>query len=328
MLDRYDPRDDERARGDAFGREISQGSRGATKKRTPSGLDSSDPRDTFVRDVDLPRGPERERVRNSDRSYDLNGEESRLLATVGAFRVAQMDDLRSAMGQDEGGRRVDACVRHLRECGLVDTLRLDERARDVAVLTDAGRDLLEAKRHDIEGRPLQEFHAGVRRVGRVSVGRRIGLQKPRELSHDSRIYIAYLRAEARIRSDGGRVRRIVLDHELKRDYQRFLHEGNRARTDGTGRPQRTRDEVVTWARQRGLPVEDGRVRFPDVRVEYEDRHGWEHREDLEVVTPHYRGAHGASARASGFTCYVTVGGRSGGRGGGGRCSRPAEELLG
>ena len=167
MLDRYDPRDDERARGESFGREISQGSRGATEKRTPSGLDSNDPRDTFLRDVDLPRGPERERVRNRDRSYDLNGEESRLLSTVGAFRVVQVDDLRSAMAQDEGRRGVEAGVRHLRESGLMDTLRLDDRTRDVAVLTDAGRDVLEANRRDIEGRPRQEFHAGVRRVRRA-----------------------------------------------------------------------------------------------------------------------------------------------------------------
>lgn len=167
-----------------------------------------------------------------------------MLSTVGAFRVVQVEDLRSAMGQGEGRRGVDAGVRHLRESGLVNTVRLDGRARDVAVLTDAGRDLLEANRRDIEGGARQEFHAGVRRVGRAGMGSRSGLQKPRELSHDSRIYSAYLRTEARIRSDGGRVSRIVLDHELKGDYQRFLHEGNRERTDSTGRPQRTRDEAA------------------------------------------------------------------------------------
>ena len=67
MLDRYDPRDDERARGDNFGREISQGSRGTTDKRVPSTIDTRDPRDTFLRDVELPRGAERERVRNRER---------------------------------------------------------------------------------------------------------------------------------------------------------------------------------------------------------------------------------------------------------------------
>lgn len=327
MLDRFDPRDDERARGESFGREISQGSRGATEKRTPSGLDSTDPRDTFLRDVDLPRGPERERVRHRNRSYHLNGEESRLLSTVGAFRVVQVDDLRSAMGQDEG-RRLDASVRHLRESGLMESLRLDERMRDVAVLTEAGRDLLDANRRDVEGRPRQEFHAGVRRVRGASGPPRAGLQKPRELSHDSRIYSAYLRAEARIRDAGGRVRRIVLDHELKGDYQRFLHEGNRGQPGRHDRPERSQREIAEWACVRQLPMADERVRFPDVRVEYEDRHGCERHEDLEVVTPHYRGAHGASARASGFTCYVYAGGSAGGRGGRGRHPRPAEELLG
>lgn len=328
MLDRYDPREDERARGESFGREISQGSRGATEKRTPSGLDSNEPRDTFLRDVDLPRGPERERVRNRNRSYDLNGEESRLLSTVGAFRVVQVDNMRSAMAQDEDRRGVDASVRHLRKSGLVDTLRLDDQTRDVAVLTEAGRGLLEANRRDVEGRPRQGFYAGVRRVRSASRGPRAGLQKPRELSHDSRIYSAYLRAEARIRDAGGRVRRIVLDHELKGDYQRFLHEGNRGQSGRHERPERSQREIAEWACVRQLPMADDSVRFPDVRVEYEDSHGWERHEDLEVVTPHYRGAHAASARASGFTCYASIGRTSGGRGGRGRHAGLADEFLG
>ena len=171
-------------------------------------------------------------------------------------------------------------------------------------------------------------HAGVRRGRGASGGPHAGLQKPRELSHDSRIYSAYLRAEARIRDGGGRVRRIVLDHELKGHYQRFLHDGNRGQQGGHDRPERSQREIAEWARVRQLPMADDHVRFPDVRVEYEDRHGWERHEDLEVVTPHYRGAHGASARASGFTCYVYVGGSAGGRGGRGRYPHPAEELLG
>jgi hypothetical protein len=161
-------------------------------------------------------------VRHRDCVYDLNGNESRLLATVGAFRVAQVDDLRSAMAQDDGRRGVEASVRHLRKSGLVETVRLDARWHDVAVLTDAGRDPLEANRRDVERGPRQECHAGVRRVGSDSGGAGAGLQKPRELSHDARIYTAFLHAETRMRAAGGRVRRVVLDHELKRDYQRFL----------------------------------------------------------------------------------------------------------
>jgi hypothetical protein len=44
-----------------------------------------DPRDVFVRDLDLPRGLERELVHDRDRDYTLDGSESRTLAIVGAF---------------------------------------------------------------------------------------------------------------------------------------------------------------------------------------------------------------------------------------------------
>lgn len=328
MLDRYDPRDEERARGEAFGREISQGSRGATDKRTPSTFDDRDPRDTFLRDVDLPRGAERERVRDRDRAYDLNGDESRLLATVGAFRVVQVEDLRHAAERDAADRKDAAGLRHLERSGLVETIRLDTRDRDVVVLTDAGRDLLGANRREVERGPRQEFHAGLRRGAGTRAGGRVGVQKPRELSHDTRIYRAYLRAETRIRESGGRVRRVVIDHELKRDYQRFLQEGHHGRPVSDGRPGRSPREIADWAREHRLPVQEGRVRFPDARVEFEDRDGWERHEDLEVVTRHYRGAHAASARSSGFTCYVAGSATSGGRGGRGRHAGLAEEVLG
>src|SRR5262245_44892996 len=49
--------------------------------------DRTDPRDVFLRELNLPRGPERERVFDGDREYTLRGSESRTLATVGAFRV-------------------------------------------------------------------------------------------------------------------------------------------------------------------------------------------------------------------------------------------------
>jgi hypothetical protein len=70
------------------------------------------------------------------------------------------------------------------------------------------------------------------------------------------------------------------------------------------------------------------VRFPDARIEYEDRDGRSRHEDLEVVTGHYRGAHAGSAARSGFTCYLSTGCSVGGRGGR-RTAHPRliEELL-
>src|SRR5258705_12723015 len=56
--------------------------------------DRTDPRDVFLRELDLPRGPERERVFDGDREYTLCGSESRTLATVCAIRAVPADDLR------------------------------------------------------------------------------------------------------------------------------------------------------------------------------------------------------------------------------------------
>jgi hypothetical protein len=73
------------------------------------------------------------------------------------------------------------------------------------------------------------------------------------------------------------------------------------------------------------------VQFPDVRIEYERPDGRHDVEDVEVTTPHYRGAHAASKAAAGFTRYRARGGRVGGRSGrgGGRSSdiTLAEEIL-
>jgi hypothetical protein len=46
-----------------------------------------DRRDSCVEGLDLPHGLEREFVIDGDQRYELNGDDSRTLATVGAFRV-------------------------------------------------------------------------------------------------------------------------------------------------------------------------------------------------------------------------------------------------
>ena len=238
-----------------------------------------------------------------------------MLATVGAFRVVAERDL-SALRDD--GRKAHQSVRHLEDQGLLRRSPIDATDRAV-VLTDRGRDLLEAnrmvQREERAHEPRQAFYAGLR--------------KPRELTHDVRVYRAYGRAEERIRDRGGRVRRVVLDYEMKRDYQRFLHERNRERQACDGRPARDAEEIVRWAQEHHLPYEEnGHVHFPDARIEYEDRDGRSRVEDLEIVTPHYRGAHASAAAASGFTCYVSLGSSVGGRGGrGGRTPRIMEEFL-
>ena len=120
-----------------------------------------EPRDVFMQRLDLPRGREREIVHDArDREYTLRGSETRTLSTVGAFRVVPARELRDHFDRPSDPR--DGDLRHLREQGLVQTVRLDGR-RDVAVaLTDRGRDLLEANR-DRDQDPRQEFYAGLKR---------------------------------------------------------------------------------------------------------------------------------------------------------------------
>jgi hypothetical protein len=77
----------------------------------------------------------------------------------------------------------------------------------------------------------------------------------------------------RLREDGAFIRRVVLDHELKREYQQFLQERNRGKSESDGRPDRTPEEIHRWAVEHELPNNDGHVQFPDARLEYEDRDG-------------------------------------------------------
>jgi hypothetical protein len=274
MLDRYDPRDDERrSRNDPFERH-----RGTRADGDRSELRDDDRRHIFVRHIDLPRGRDRELVRDRKRSYELNGPEGEALATIGAFRVVRADDLREVFPQREQRATRDG-LRHLEESGLVERIQLENHSRDVVVLTGRGRDVLDANRVQRNHEPRQAFYAGLR--------------KPRELTHDSQVYRAYLRAEERLRSRDARIRRIVLDYELKREYQLFLQERNRGRADSTGRPDRESEEIQAWAREHELPFFDGSVHFPDARIEYEDPDRHIRHEDIEVVTEHYRGAHAA-----------------------------------
>jgi len=276
----------------------------------------TDPRDVFTRDLDLPRGLDRERVHAHGRDYDLRGSEVRTLATIGAFRVVPLDDLRDAKGHEADLWHGD--LERLRAAGLVRAVAfLDrENGTTVVTLTAHGREVLETHRSR-DREPTQTFYAGA--------------VKARELTHDAQLHRAYLRTAERLQREGARVGRVVLDYELKREYQRFLQDRNRERSDSDGRPTRTRDEIKDWADAHDLPIVQDRVRFPDFRIEYERPDGRREIENVEVTTTHYRGLHASSKVAAGFTRYRGSTGRVGGGGHRGSSApfdpRTAEELL-
>ncbi len=238
----------------------------------PREAEELDPRDVFTSGLDLPRGRERERLYVQDHAYDVRGSEARALATIGTFRVVPASDLRDDAGRAGDLRHGD--LEHLRSEDLIRRVAPVDGDRRTALvaLTERGRELLE--RHRIPDRePAQRFYAGP--------------AKARELSHDAQLYRAYVRSAESLHAQGARIDRVVLEDDLKREYQAFLQEGNRDQPESDGRPTRTREEVHEWADAHELPMLDDAVQFPDLRIEYEWPDGRRDVEDVEVLTPHY-----------------------------------------
>lgn len=238
-------------------------------------------------------GAERRELVPERPGLELRASETRILETVGAFRIVPEGDL--AEGRTASGQlRQD--LRHLETEGLIERHRLvvDERPTSVVALTKAGKALLEDQRTSVTGRS-QAYYAGV--------------VKPRELAHDALLYRVF-RAEAdRIEGEGGRVRRIVLDYELKREYQSFLNRRDK-RTDAT-----LDEDRQAFAREHTLPIVDGHLELPDLRLEYEGPDGALSYRDVELVTEHYSRAQLAGKTAAGFSLYRSGGHRGSQTGG-------------
>lgn len=265
-----------------------------SRHRNPVNLDPRDPpdrsdtRNVFTRGLDGPRGLAREQLHVRGRTYELRRSQLEALATIGAFRVVPVAELRDPAGRAARADRGD--VYELRREGLVRTVTptLHGQRTTLLTLTPRGRALLEAHRRPSD-EIRQTFYAGPGRA--------------RELSHDAQLYRAYRQAADRLAGEGGIVLRVRLDHDLKREYQQFLQAANRGRPDSDGRPSRGADEIRAWAEAHDLPFFEGHVHFPDVRVEYELPDGRRDVEDLEVRTRHYRGAHALAKARAGFTPF-------------------------
>jgi hypothetical protein len=228
-----------------------------------------------------PRDP----IQVRDRTYTLSESQIRTLTTVGAFRVIDARDLEPESPDARRGN-----LARLRDLGLIDVsnrqFRDGQRAA-LVTLTNEARTLLEHLPPRGGVHAQQEFYSG--------------LAKPREAQHDAQLYRAYCDTVNELQVEGKRIQRVVLDYELKREYQRFLQDTNRGRPDSTGRPDRTPEEIAEWATEHHLPCQDGSVQFPDLRIEYEHPDGRLDREDLELTTEHYNARQMAGKRASGFS---------------------------
>jgi hypothetical protein len=121
--------------------------------------------------------------------------------------------------------------------------------------------------------------------------------KPRELGHDARVYRAFKEEEARIEAEGGRVTRVVLDYELKREYQKFLNRDDRS-DDATLESDRR-----AFAEAHGLHIVRGHLELPDLRIEYDTADGRTEHRDVEIVTEHYSRGQVSGKTQAGFACY-------------------------
>jgi hypothetical protein len=235
----------------------------------------------------------RERA-NRRREYDgLNPAQRAALWEIGRFRTVLAGDfIRLRYQGDRDAWRRDfnslASQKLLERHSIVIATHSKTHGRlvkelSVVVLTKRGKDLMRHYHKDAQT-PRQAIYAG--------------LVKPREIAHDAAIYRLFQAEAGRIERDGGRIKRVVLDFELKKTAYSPLSKAQKI-----GRIEYAKKQAEV-AQEIGLKVVDGKLRFPDLRIEYETAAGERTHVDLELATEHYRGEHMGTKDRAGFKIYA------------------------
>jgi hypothetical protein len=242
-------------------------------------------------DLTLPAGRDRELIRHDGRDYHLRGSEVDLLERTGRFRAVFTEDLRRD-ADDPSRFRED--LRSLQRQALIDqrtvTRLRDGTVADVVAVTRAGRELLD--HHRDPAKDVEQVYYD-------------GWVKPAEIWHDATLYRMVRAAERDVDQDGGRVRLVMLDDELKADAFGALYDA---------RHEHASDEAAheAVAREQHLPLNDGHFVFPDVRLEVEYPDGTVRTVDLELVTEHYHRGHLGGKASAGFRMFSAQSVRRGG----------------
>jgi hypothetical protein len=252
-----------------------------------------------TRETEIPRQDEREdsdpRLEQTRNRFDdqrqrstvhrdsgLSESQVHTLTEIGRFRTVSNEDLEQFHYQTDAGQMRQDC-RPLLNQGLIQTRSLwrgrDKERLTVVTLTRQGKRLLE------QAGERGTFYAG--------------FVKPAEMAHDAAIYRMYQAEAARIVKEGGQVRRITLDYELKRKVYSPLAKEKPRSAEYTKRQ-------AEIAEQHGLKVIRGHIQLPDLRIEYETAEGETVSRDLELATPHYRGGQLASKAEAGFRFYASA----------------------
>ena len=250
-------------------------------RERPEAEPRSLPRGT--RQADLLAQRERTEILDRDRSYSLRPSEIHTLTEVGKFRVVALEDIaKHAYAGDRS--RLDSDLRNLIHQRLVErkaTSVLKRESQQVLSLTKKGRHLI--RRHGFV-RDEQAIYSG--------------LVKPQEADHDAALYRLYHKTAEEIERKGGKVLQVQLDYELKEKLYRKL-----GPAQGRGE-QQIHGMKEGFARQLHLPVVNGKVSFPDLRIEYANQKMEISRVDLELATGHYHAGHLAEKARAGFQIYA------------------------
>jgi hypothetical protein len=262
-------------------REAEADGRDDAQRQSPSKDHSPLPREIRIQAALVSR--DRSRYTDHDKTYSLRDSEIHTLSEVGTFRVVARDDL-AEFAYNGDRSRMENDIENIKRQGLVETRgtsALKRESRQVVTLTKQGQRLL-------------------RRSGFVSDEQAIysGLVKPKEAAHDADLYRMYQKAADDIERKGGKVQRVTLDYEFKEKLYREL---GKAQANSDGYLQ----ERKQWlAREQHLPVVEGKVVLPDMRIEYETQDGERQRIDLELATDHYRPQGLAEKARAGFQIYA------------------------
>ncbi len=240
---------------------------GASTERSPRQI-SQESREQDAKSIYQSRG----------QRYRLNSDQSRMLQDLGAFRTITASSLRKHL-YDNNDERFSKDLRSLREQRLL-TVHPGSRANGGYVaLTKAGKELTQSALSNRD----QVVYSGI--------------VKKRELRHDAAIYDVYQKEARKISKGGGTPKRVVLDFELKKQVNRQLA---KIQTIPPAERERQRQEI---AEAHGLKIVEGKIQFPDVRIEFESRDQEQCKVDLECVTGHYKARQIAAKAAAGFKLY-------------------------
>ncbi len=224
-------------------------------------------------------------VRIGRQVYSISSDEIRTMYDIGRFRVIRDQDLvafRYRSNQPPMRQDVQALLRQ----GLIQHKTIwtgrNKEVNTLLALTKAGKQLLKRQ----EGIPSDQALY-------------TGFVKPAEIHHDAEVYPVFQRESAQIEKEGGRIRRVVLDYELKKKAYSPLAKAKALP------PAEYAKQQAEIAREFGLKVVNGHIALPDLRIEYETPSGATGHIDLEVASKDYHGSHAAEKAAAGFKIYAS-----------------------